>query len=319
MRIVFLGEFPISFPVFLHLMKQEKLIAVFLEEEIYSKSLKKTLKQQFEQQKLPCYFETKNTLNNSLQLFLSKNEVDVVIVNFCSVKIEKSILNLPIYGFLNIHPGKFPDNRGADPIFWTIKNNEKSTKVTIHKMDATFDTGPILVEQTTPVYFGETWGMLHSKIGLLLVQAIQKALPLLSNPQNYTLQTNLEIYTKKPNSKNLVIDWEQMTSDSIECLVNACNPKYGGAITYYQGGEIQLLEVSPVDNPTPLFGKTPGEVIYANPKEGVYVCCKYGQLLRVNILKSDAGILTGNKYANIGIQTGHCFTTQQYIKQAIQI
>ncbi len=319
MKIVFLGSFPSSFPVFSHLIKNEDVISVFVQEETCSKIQKKSLKEQFQQQNLFYSFETKDTLNSSLQLFLSENKIDVVIVNTCSVKISKEVLDLPKYGFLNIHPGKFPENRGADPIFWTLKNNEKSTAVTIHQMDANFDTGPIVLEQSTPVHFGETWGMLHSKMALLAVQAIEKALPLLNKVENYLPQSNLEAYKQKPTPKDLTINWEQMTSDEIECLVNACNPKYGGATTYYQGGEVQVLEVAPVDNPTPMFGKTPGEIIHAHPQEGIYVCCKYGQLLKITILKSDAGILTGNKYANIGMQTGHCFTTQQFVKQSIQI
>jgi len=309
MKTVFLGTFPDSFPIYSYLSSNMDLKAVFVVEEYCTNDIKSVLKNQSSKSNIQNIFTSKTNLNNQLELFLNTNEIDLVVVYYCSTKISKKVLDLPKNGFLNIHPGKFPENRGADPIFWTIKNQEKSTAITIHKMDEGFDTGPILFEQSVPVHFGETGGMLNSKMALFTVEALKKVMSLVEDTTNYTPQTNLNQYQNKPTAKDVAINWENQTADEIECLVNACNPKFSGATTYYQGGEIKILEVSPVDNASPMFGKTPGEIIHVHPQEGVFVCCKYGQLLRVNIIKSDAGILSGTKYATIGMQAGQYFTT----------
>lgn len=317
MRIVFLGAFPSSYPIFSYLLNNQKIEAVFMLETYIQQGDEEIIKKQLKAQNVnsTLFLVKKPQLNHSLEHYLLEHEIDVVLVNYCAVKILPKVLKLAKYGFLNIHPGKLPENRGANPIFWTIKNKAKSTAITIHKMDANFDTGPVLVTQTLPVQLGETSGMLHSKMALLSVEVVKKALMLVSDNKNYTSQDQLELYQRKPVPHDLMIHWGNQTAEEIECLVNACNPIYTGATTYYKKAAIQLLEVAPVDHTSPMFGVAPGEVIHAHPQEGLFVCCKYGTLLKVNILKSDAGVLTGNKYVVMGMQKGHRFHTHKNEEQ----
>jgi len=315
MEAIFTGVFPDSIPIFSYLLEHVNMQAVFVLKKNTSNAVIKTL----EESKTPVIVTSEATFNNDLSQFILKKGIEIVVVYGCPIKISTTNLKLPTYGILNIHPGKFPENRGADPVFWSIKNQEKSTALTIHKMDANFDTGPILLQQSVPVHFGETSGMLNSKLSLLAVEVLKKALGLVTDPLNYRTQDDLKKYTDKPCKKDLFIDWENQTAEEIESLVNACNPKYVGATTYYQGSEINIIEVSQVDNATPMFGKTPGEIVHANPQQGLFVCCKYGQLLRINIMKSDAGVLTGHKYARIGIQMGQRFTTRHSLKTELII
>ena len=122
-------------------------------------------------------------------------------------------------------------------------------------------------------------------------------------------QSTKKKYNKRPSDTETSINWEGQTADEIENLINACNPKYGGATTYYQGAPIKIIEVSPVDILVPLLGKTCGEIVHAHPQEGLYVCCKYGKLIKLNIINSDARILTGTKYVHLGVRQGDRLTT----------
>ncbi len=58
--------------------------------------------------------------------------------------LPKEILDAPAYGCLNIHPSLLPRYRGASPVQAAILNGDSETGVTIFKMDAGVDTGPII-------------------------------------------------------------------------------------------------------------------------------------------------------------------------------
>lgn len=60
--------------------------------------------------------------------------------------IRKPLRNVPSLGFLNVHPSLLPAYRGPSPLFWTFRDGVRETGVTIHRMDAGADTGPILAQ-----------------------------------------------------------------------------------------------------------------------------------------------------------------------------
>lgn len=51
---------------------------------------------------------------------------------------------MPPYGSVDLHPSVLPELRGPFPVHWAIRNGERSLGVTAHRMDAGFDTGPVL-------------------------------------------------------------------------------------------------------------------------------------------------------------------------------
>ncbi|MDY8136797.1 methionyl-tRNA formyltransferase [Aquimarina sp. 2201CG5-10] len=315
MKIVLLGSFPICISLYENLVKNKHLTAVGFEESAIQNSAS-DYENSIKKQGLQTFIINSENLSVQFKNWLQKLSPDLVLVCGFSLKIPKELLNIPTYGFLNIHFGKLPENRGPDPVFWSIKKGETQTYITIHQMDEDWDTGKILLEHPVPIILGETQGMLNSKMSYLLKDLGEKIITLVKDSNNLTLQSSENIsYRKRPALLETTIQWEEQTADQIENLVNACNPKYGGASTYYQGGLIRIIEVSPVDTQTPLFGRTPGEIIHAHPQEGLFVCCKYGQMIRINILSSDAGILTGTKYVNLGIRQGQHFSTTQNIKE----
>ena len=59
-------------------------------------------------------------------------------------------------GFLNVHPSLLPDYRGPSPLFWQFRAGEQRTGVTVHWMDAEFDTGPIAAQRAIPMPDGIT-------------------------------------------------------------------------------------------------------------------------------------------------------------------
>ncbi len=73
---------------------------------------------------------------------------DICIVAAYGKVIPKKFLDIPQFGFLNIHPSLLPKYRGPSPIQTAILNGEKETGVTIMLVDEEVDHGPILAKKT---------------------------------------------------------------------------------------------------------------------------------------------------------------------------
>jgi methionyl-tRNA formyltransferase len=58
--------------------------------------------------------------------------------------VPPALLDLPPSGILNVHPSLLPRHRGATPIPATIEAGDERAGVTIMRMDAGVDTGPIV-------------------------------------------------------------------------------------------------------------------------------------------------------------------------------
>lgn len=62
-----------------------------------------------------------------------------------------AVLDLPPHGILNLHPSLLPRHRGAAPIPAAILAGDRETGVTLFRMDAGMDTGPLLAVDRTPL------------------------------------------------------------------------------------------------------------------------------------------------------------------------
>ena len=98
-----------------------------------------------ESQLLPVYFPSKLD-KQSLEEFESLKP-DVAILFAYGKIIPPEWLNVPIFGFINIHASLLPRWRGAAPVQRAIENNDKKSGITIMKMNESLDEGPIIASQ----------------------------------------------------------------------------------------------------------------------------------------------------------------------------
>ena len=216
-------------------------------------------------------------------------------------KIPELILNIPKYGFLNIHFSRLPAYRGPCPVFWQIKNGEKQTGITLQRMSRNWDQGEVINCLTVPIHPGETTGLLTAKLSQLTVEVLAKAIA-----TNFEVHQQTEIpsstYQHRPAIEDMCIDWTNDDAVKIMNLVNACNPAGGGALCVYRGMAIQILEVSLLSElGTP--GLKGGLIIRAD-LNGLFVQCTDAKILNIIILKINEGTYSGSKFANMGIKAG---------------
>lgn len=107
---------------------------------------------------------------------LSAYEPDFLCVACFSLLIPPSVLSLPRLGCLNVHPALLPANRGPVPLFWTFREGDEYTGVTIHLMEEKMDSGAILAQECLVVPEGIHYEQLEAECarrgGLLLARAV---------------------------------------------------------------------------------------------------------------------------------------------------
>ncbi|SEU09090.1 methionyl-tRNA formyltransferase [Stigmatella erecta] len=101
---------------------------------------------------------------------------DLILSFFFPWRIPPEALALPPQGALNAHPGRLPRYRGPNPLGWTLLNGEPELCLTFHRMDAQFDTGPLLAHGGFPIEDGDTAEALMDKVMLLGEKLLPEAL-----------------------------------------------------------------------------------------------------------------------------------------------
>jgi methionyl-tRNA formyltransferase len=87
----------------------------------------------------------------NIQAEIGAYRPDAICVACFPWRLPAGVLEIPRLGSLNVHPSYLPDNRGPDPLFWTFKRGDAMTGVTIHMMDESLDTGPVLLQERIDV------------------------------------------------------------------------------------------------------------------------------------------------------------------------
>jgi methionyl-tRNA formyltransferase len=89
--------------------------------------------------------------------------------------VPRDILELR-FGALNLHPSLLPRHRGASPIPATILAGDTETGVTLMKMDAGLDTGPIIAQTRLGLSGRETTPSLEERLAALADELLARSL-----------------------------------------------------------------------------------------------------------------------------------------------
>lgn len=99
----------------------------------------------------------------------------IIIANYNQI-LKEDIINLPKVITMNLHPSLLPEYRGANPIFWMFKNNEKTGGITLHKVDTGIDTGCIIKQRKIELTKSETVTSYIHKCGIRASIILRKIL-----------------------------------------------------------------------------------------------------------------------------------------------
>jgi methionyl-tRNA formyltransferase len=121
-------------------------------------------------------FAVRDLANRETAGTLSMVRADVACVACFPRRIPANLLHVPRRGFLNVHPSLLPEYKGPSPLFWQLRAGEQRTGVTVHWMDAEFDTGPLADQRGVPLPDGisetDATGMMSRAGARLLVEVL---------------------------------------------------------------------------------------------------------------------------------------------------
>jgi methionyl-tRNA formyltransferase len=260
-------------------------------------------------------FATQN-LSLSLTEWLDACKPDAVFVFTFPFKIPSAVLKIPLYGFINFHFGLLPSYRGADAIFWQIKNRENFGGISVHQMTERFDRGPLFLVHKVPIHPFETYGSHLLKLSVEAIAVVEK---ILQGLQSGILEAAAQdesqaAYYHRPQLADVVIDWHKPAADII-ALVNAANPWNKGAVACINQYPIKIIAVTKAAERAPAH-VPPGTIVKANQKSGCQVSCGSEELITLDILYCNDSFITGIQFVELGITEGVRFEKMPDIQVA---
>lgn len=163
---------------------------------------------------------------------------DVGVVAAYGLILPHAVLDAPRHGCLNVHGSLLPRWRGAAPIQRAILAGDTETGVDIMQMEAGLDTGPIRLEESTPVA-GKTAGDLTTELSAMGARLMATVLADLAAYPPVAQAEDGVTYAAKVDKAEARIDFST-PAVAIERQVRAFNPA-PGAFFEHNGERIRIL------------------------------------------------------------------------------
>ncbi len=164
----------------------------------------------------------------------------IVVAAFGQI-LRQNVLELPAYGCINVHASLLPRWRGAAPIQAAILHGDPETGVSIMKMDAGVDSGPVLAQKSVQIQADDTTESLSSRLADLGAELLAETLPgylegkTIPQPQDELQATRAPMIQKEDGR----LDFNLPAMD-LERRVRAFNP-WPGTYFFFQEAQLKVL------------------------------------------------------------------------------
>jgi methionyl-tRNA formyltransferase len=192
-------------------------------------------------------FQPKNFKDEADIATLRALKPDVLVVAAYGLILPQAVLDVPALHPLNVHASLLPKYRGAAPIQRSIEAGDTVTGISIMKMEAGLDTGPVMVQRALRIGHNDHAGTIHDELAKLGGICICEALARLQTggytfmPQDDALAT----YAKKLEKSEGEIDWNR-PAQNIHNQIRAMYPWPGAFFDWINPeGKTIRLNVAP--------------------------------------------------------------------------
>jgi methionyl-tRNA formyltransferase len=180
-------------------------------------------------------------------------EPEVLVVCAFGALIKEPLLS--DHEILNVHPSLLPRWRGAAPVERAIMAGDEVTGVSIMRLVADLDAGPVCAVEAEAVRGTDTYGTLAPRLQELGAKLLIRALD--EHPHFVEQDHHLVTYADKIGPEDRTLDLSRPAIDN-ERIVRALTPHIGARIALPDGsflgvrtarahddGRLELLEVQP--------------------------------------------------------------------------
>ena len=225
--------------------------------------------------------------NYEEELYLTKLKPDIILVVSYGQIIPKNLLNIPKYGFLNVHASLLPKWRGAAPIQRSIMNLDRKTGISIMKINENLDEGPVCNQYSISVSEKMNSEELSEKLSLI---ASEKILDILDNIYDGDIEFKDQDHSKATYAKKIEkiegkINWNE-NAEKIIGKINGLYP-YPGAFFSFNGERYKILKAEKSST-----NGIPGSII----SENFEVCCGEGSIKVLSIQREGKRVQQINEF-----------------------
>ena len=167
---------------------------------------------------------------------------DLIVVIAYGKIIPQEILDIPKYGCINVHASLLPKYRGAACLNAPILNGDDKTGITIMKMEAGLDTGPIIKQAEIILNGKENLKDVHDKLSTLGAEILVPSLRLWVRGEIKASKQNDEeaTYIKTLKKEDGKLDFNK-SAEELERMIRAYNP-WPGTYALLEGEALKVIE-----------------------------------------------------------------------------
>jgi methionyl-tRNA formyltransferase len=223
---------------------------------------------------------------------LAELRPDVGVVAAYGEILRKVVLAIPSLGYLNIHPSLLPRHRGPTPVPGAILAGDAETGVSVMKLDAKMDAGPILAQRRVPLPADARAKALTEELfelgaGLL----VETLAPYAADQIELIAQDDSQAtYTALLKKTDGAIDWGA-PAEQIERMTRAYDP-WPGAWTSWRGQPLKVIAARV--HPEWAGDASPGALL--DRKDSFWVATGAGALELLSIQPAGKRTLTATEW-----------------------
>lgn len=164
-----------------------------------------------------------------------------------SMLLPDDVLALPRLGTVNVHTGLLPEYRGGHVLQWALLNGERETGVTLHYVDASVDTGPVIAETRFPIAPDDDAVSVKAKLQAAGSELLRAWWPRIADgtaPRIPQDETRARLWPMRRVEEG-AIDLTKTAADVCR-LVRALNANDPGAYLDVAGRRISIRRATPV-------------------------------------------------------------------------
>jgi UDP-4-amino-4-deoxy-L-arabinose formyltransferase/UDP-glucuronic acid dehydrogenase (UDP-4-keto-hexauronic acid decarboxylating) len=230
-------------------------------------------------------------------------EPDFIFSFYYRRMLTRPFLDLARIGAYNLHGSLLPRYRGRAPVNWVLVRGETETGVTLHRMVARPDAGPIVAQIKTPIAETDDAAGLYAKIVKAAAGLMDQTWPSMAagqfreTPQDESLAS----YFGGRRPEDGLIDWRRPARE-IYNLCRAVTHPYPGAFTFHQGRRLYVWRAWYDETRTGT--EPPGTVVGPAGSDGQPVSTGWGRLLVRAAQWEDGMELSASDLARAGLVPG---------------
>ena len=219
--------------------------------------------------------------------------------------LPQAVLDLPPRGILNLHPSLLPRHRGATPIPAAILAGDAATGVTLFRMDAGMDTGPIVASESIPLAADADAPALEAWLAAVAAGLLRRTLgPWLRGTLPAAAQSPDGVSATRPFRREDGRLDATRSAAALERQVRALRP-WPGTFVDAGGGRIAVLRAAVVPSRE---GDEPGRLV-ADGAAGLALATPDGRLQLLEVQPAggrpmDGGALLRGRPGLVGTRVG---------------